>query len=552
MLSLLRRAWFWAAGNLFFFANSSPSLCTPKLPSLFADNSLANKTAAVLAKLNAKERDIVSEIASLGAKPNDTVLALEAGKLKNNTLGMVATALHEADVAAAVELAGKSGVAPMRPDVQLTRVSLNSILAGASPTGDLTCYADPGTGVVVGWSQGGVTTCVASGTPTVVPTSTGTVTGLKISLTKSGDLARLIFEVTPTGSSYPTYYYCGTALGTPPRELLPSRFGLAGLAGSCGAAGRRRLTAAPTVDPTQTLVVAAPIDPVQGTPKASVKLVYTLAELQALVIKWRNTGPPPPPPPPGPRQWGFGNTGLDAYAVAYGNLGLTLLAQLVDDPGTISVSRDGGATFTAYHSAFTDGVAQNDAWTGAVAMSANGVHMYAAYNPWLNATAGKDVLANIYFDGGLVASHDGGGSFQRVVIPTLGGSSIRQFTAVACSADGQKITAVATELSGQYVDLEATNPSVSSWAYVQGQTGNTVCAYASQDGGTTWTRTPVAGYIPGSSSSWLSSEYVASPLQVSSDGSYAYLLQTGVAGAFNTSTGQVLSGIFDDTRLVCE
>lgn len=58
-------------------------------------------------------------------------------------------------------------------------------------------------------------------------------------------------------------------------------------------------------------------------------------------------------------------------------------------------------------------------------MSSNGVHMYAAYNPWLNATGGRDVLADIYFDGGLVASHDGGATFQRIVIPTLGGSSIR-------------------------------------------------------------------------------------------------------------------------------
>lgn len=216
------------------------------------------------------------------------------------------------------------------------------------------------------------------------------------------------------------------------------------------------------------------------------------------------------------------------------------------------ISRDGGATFTAYHSAFTDGVAQSDAWTGALAMSSNGVHMYAAYNPWLNATAGRDVLANIYYDGGLVASHDGGATFQRVVIPTLGGSSIRQFTAVACSADGQKVTAVVTQLSGSYVDLDPTNYYVSAWAYVQGSTGNTVCVYSSVDGGASWSRTPVGGFIPGATMSWLSSEYVAAPLQVASDGSYAYLLQTGVAGAFDTTTGQALAGIFDDTRLVCE
>jgi len=289
----------------------------------------------------------------------------------------VATVLRQADLAASVALAGKSGVAPTRPDVQLVRVSLNTILANASPAGDLTCYSDPGTGLVVGWAQGSVTTCAATGTPTVVPTSTGTVTGLKVrvkggvaracvrvcgglawantlltqriaptpfffnkpqaSLTKTGDLARLIFEVTPTSSPYPAYYYCGTALGTLPRELLPSRFGLAGLGGTCGAAGRRRLTAAATVDPAQTVVVAAPIDPAQGPPKAGFKLVYTPAELETLVIKWRAAGAPPPPPPPAPRQWGFGNTGLDAYAVAYGNLGMTLLAQLVEDPGTISV-----------------------------------------------------------------------------------------------------------------------------------------------------------------------------------------------------------------------
>ena len=257
----------------------------------------------------------------------------------------------------------------------------------------------------------------------MIPLSSGYISGIKVALDKkTGGIGRMVFEVTPnkpTGFfTKASYFYCGSAGTLYSHELLPSNSALAGLAGTCGAgggSGRRLLAPGPNqIDAESTMVVVAPLDPGAGPPPAGPRLVRPLDEavkfaadlgasvptrIVAYAVKVaaeRGTSPPPPgvdPGPPGPPPaWRFGNTRLDSYGVAWGNSGLTLLALLSADPATIAVSRDGGdgawesgeretegghafitpfppvsftgATFSSYHSSFTDWVAINRAWTG--------------------------------------------------------------------------------------------------------------------------------------------------------------------------------------------
>ena len=261
-----------------------------------------NSTLHQLADVeHAKERVLFTGVNAVGSAAD------EVDKVKAAAVAAAKTALansgNKTDLLTAVNttLAFKAGA----EGSGLTMVALPTSFqaataAAAGGSGDITCYEDEATGVVAGWSQGGTVTCRYTTKTTVIPLTGAYVNGIKVSMDKrTGAIGRMVFEVIPNAFAdhqyvKPKLYYCGSAGGLYAKEVLPANSALAGLAGTCAAtSGGRRLTAAPgSVDPGTTLVVAAPLVPGAGPlPSGGVRMVRTLAETAAFVIKNGGTVP---------------------------------------------------------------------------------------------------------------------------------------------------------------------------------------------------------------------------------------------------------------------
>lgn len=106
-----------------------------------------------------------------------------------------------------------------------------------------------------------------------------------------------------------------------------------------------------------------------------------------------------PKPPPLSSVFKSENTSVLVSAVSTSSDGSKLVALLGQDPFTLATSRDGGASFDAYHSFATDGIADSDAWVLSVGSSDDGQFLLAANRSWQNATDGIDDFSQIYSNG---------------------------------------------------------------------------------------------------------------------------------------------------------
>jgi hypothetical protein len=153
-------------------------------------------------------------------------------------------------------------------------------------------------------------------------------------------------------------------------------------------------------------------------------------------------------------------------------------------PGDLSVSRDGGATWTS-----GNGAPSGDRWIS-VDMSANGQH-----------------IVGVGFDGSMYISHDSGATFTRAdtTIATATGNATQAYESVTISDDGQRIVtgiqngALYVSSNGGTTFTPAVGAPVSPWRSVDSSAnGMTVIAanhngevYISNDGGATFAAFPV-------------------------------------------------------------
>ena len=252
------------------FKNHAPPSLSLQAATL--DATIANKTADVLAAVNAAEKAVV--FASLSAKPDITVVA--------------------ATLAASNNLASGSALTVVQPSPATPTV----------PSGTLQCLVNAD-GVVVGlvgsngkgnegWRGGSV--CFVSfqprpSTPTPnkplpptgnyacsttadtsvpIPIGDGYISGLKVAVAKVGPpyVGKLVVSVTPRGGGWPATYTCGSGGGLPVTLLSPlqalllydSRVGCVGAPASGG--GRRRLASSATALNVSSLLLEVALRPV--------------------------------------------------------------------------------------------------------------------------------------------------------------------------------------------------------------------------------------------------------------------------------------------------
>jgi hypothetical protein len=202
------------------------------------------------------------------------------------------------------------------------------------------------------------------------------------------------------------------------------------------------------------------------------------------------TGAPAPAPgtgapAPAPQALAWTQTSLAAqnfHTVAVSANGQVIAAGSL--PGALSVSRDGGATWTSGNGAPT-----GDRWIS-VDMSANGQH-----------------IVGVGFDGMMYRSSNSGATFTRIdsTIAALTTNATQAYEGVTISDDGQRIVA-AIQNGGIYVSSNggttftaATGAPVAPWRAVDSSADGMVVVaahhngevYISTNGGTSFTRLQV-------------------------------------------------------------
>jgi hypothetical protein len=245
-----------------------------------------------------------------------------------------------------------------------------------------------------------------------------------------------------------------------------------------------------------------------------------------------------PKPPPVTSVFKSENTSLSVSAVAASSDGSKLVALLAQDPYTLVTSKDGGATFDAYNSFKTDAIADNDAWAYSLASSADGQVLLAASNPWLNSTLGVDSIQDIYNNGDLWTSRDGGFSWAAADLPEKG--LYTEFLSVASSADGMTLSALARSRNGTFVDLLNDNQST-LWDFQETDQG-VIKLFTSSNGGTSWSTKPLS-VLQNGSRSQLSND-APRPLQISTDGTRLFVAINDFTDAF--TEGSLESFTFRD------
>jgi subtilisin-like proprotein convertase family protein len=206
---------------------------------------------------------------------------------------------------------------------------VNSVNISASSGSPITCFVDPSTGQLVGLEQAGLTACSPTGDVTVVPTSAGYISQIKLAYTYDGAfIGRLVFDLKANATAKPVSYTCGSA-GGKAVDLLPSKgdFVVTKLGVGCAplpsvaaggaSGGRRRRRSLSAAEPgtglsAGSITVAAaalaslPIDPATGVPQTP-QLGDVIAPQDggggAPTPVPTPTSPPTPPPttaPPAP------------------------------------------------------------------------------------------------------------------------------------------------------------------------------------------------------------------------------------------------------------
>ena len=195
---------------------------------------------------------------------------------------------------------------------------VNSVNTSAFSGSSIKCFVDPKTGQLVGLEQAGLTACSTTGDVTVVPTSAGYISQVKLAYTYDGAfIGRLVFELKTNATAEPVSYTCGSG-GGKAVDVLPSKgdFVVTKLGVGCAPlpavapGGRRRSLSA--VEPgtglsARNITVAAaalaslPIDPVTGVPETP-QLGDIIAPQDGgpTPVPTPTSPPTPPPPPPAP------------------------------------------------------------------------------------------------------------------------------------------------------------------------------------------------------------------------------------------------------------
>lgn len=118
---------------------------------------------------------------------------------------------------------------------------------------------------------------------------------------------------------------------------------------------------------------------------------------------------------------------------------------------------------------------------------------------WLNATGGVDRLEDIFYNGDLIKSSDGGLSFQRMNIYPPGEGPVLSVDNVQTNGDGSALVATATVSSGYYVDNDegtVLQGLRTSWLWSTGDSPDLIVTYTSVDGGATWVPSTIGGFSP--------------------------------------------------------
>jgi len=234
-----------------------------------------------------------------------------------------------------------------------------------------------------------------------------------------------------------------------------------------------------------------------------------------------------PKPPPLSSVFKSENTSIATSAVAVSSDGTKLFALLAQDPFTLATSKDGGATFDAYHSAEVDAIADQDAWAPTLASSGDGRVLLAASNDWFNATGGIDLVDDVYVKGDAFLSRDGGATFAAVSLP---GRPVKtDIIDVSMAEDGQTMVVLARVRNGVWRDVSEDN-TTSEFEFEE-QDAGVVVFWISTDTGATWTLRGFADFNEGLG--LLVSDDAPRPLQISPDGSRIFALMNLVV---NTTT----------------
>ena len=162
---------------------------------------------------------------------------------------------------------------------------VNSVNTSASAGSPITCFVDPSTGQLVGLEQDDQTACSPTGDVTVVPSSAGYISQIKLAYTYDGAfIGRLVFYLKANATAKPVSYTCGSA-GGKAVDLLPNdEYVVSGLGVGCAslsaAAGRRRGLLQTTIGEsslsaesfkvTAVPLAALPINPVTGVAQTTI------------------------------------------------------------------------------------------------------------------------------------------------------------------------------------------------------------------------------------------------------------------------------------------
>jgi hypothetical protein len=340
-------------------------------------------------------------------------------------------------------------------------------------------------------------------------------------------IGRLVFEVKTAPNGTAERVTCGTA-GGKAFDLLPENYAVTSLGVACAPAtgtGRKlhqssglSSSTGPKISSEGLTVEAGPVWSLEAE-VARLKAAGITGVGYAVGVLLYNSALPKPLA--AASIFKSENTSLAVSAIAASSDGSKLVALLAQDPYTLATSKDGGATFGTYHSIETDAIADNDAWVDSLGSSADGQVLFAANNPWLNSTEGVDSILDIYQNGNLWVSRDGGMTWTSANLPEKYFNT--EFLTVSTSADGTTLLAFAQVRNGSYINTSDDN-GTTTWEFEETSPAMFV-SYISTDGGEFWSRNSLDQFqdmfpdgVP-----QLSVE-VPRPLQVSADGTRLFIL----------------------------
>ena len=154
--------------------------------------------------------------------------------------------------------------------------------------------------------------------------------------------------------------------------------------------------------------------------------------------------------------------------------------------------------------------------------------MYGGLTNFVNATGGFDVLSDVFQNGRLLKSSDGGLSFQSVDLVPSSSATILSVDFIQTDATGQHVLVCATEFGGSYINNDAgseLDQLRTTWLY-QPNNPNTLATYYSANGGVSWTRSVLGSEVTtnNGTQTFTLSQDVVTPLQLSNDGTTMYAL----------------------------